>query len=64
METLVGHNHIRTIISNLSRNKNLLNTGKDVLPYSQWMDKIQELIDDMKTHLEIEDSNSYKDIAK
>lgn len=57
MKTLVGLNHIKTIISNLERNKNLLNTGKDVLPYSLWQDKLDDLIQNMKEHLEIEANN-------
>jgi hypothetical protein len=47
---LVGVGHIKAILGNLEKCKNLLNSGKDVLPYSRWQDDIDELIEKINSH--------------
>ena len=48
---IVGINHLKQITLILTKASNLLNSGKDVLPYAKWKDTLSELKDEIEDHI-------------
>lgn len=51
---IVGMNHLREAMALITRASNLLNQGRDVLPYCIWQDMLKEVKDEMEEYIEIE----------
>lgn len=51
---IVGINHLKEVMTLIVRASNLLNQGKDVLPYSIWQDMLKEIKDEIEEYIELE----------
>lgn len=60
---IVGMRHVQEVINLITRSRNLLNTGKDILPYCLWQDRLDSLIEEItdyiseETHFDLEREN-------
>lgn len=54
---IVGVHHLKEAMGLITRASNLLNQGKDVLPYSVWKDQLKEIKEKMEDYLQLEDSS-------
>lgn len=52
---IVGINHLKEVTLLLMRARNLLNHGKDVIPFAKWQDSLLEIKDEIEDHI-IEDA--------
>lgn len=52
---IVGVHHLKEAMALITRASNLLNQGKDVLPYCLWQDMLKEIKTQIEDHLEIDD---------
>jgi len=48
---IVGINHLKEVSRLLARTYNLLNEGKDILPYAKWQDLISSIKDEVNEHI-------------
>lgn len=50
-EEVVALKHLETVRSNLVRCKNLLNDGKDVYPFYEWIDGMNNIIQNIEEYI-------------
>lgn len=47
-DNVVAPNHLKTVKSLLEKCLNLLNEGRDILPYQFWRDRIEKNLEEIK----------------
>ena len=48
---IVGINHLKEVTVLLLRARNLLNQGKDVLPFNKWQDSLTKIREEIEEHI-------------
>lgn len=49
---VIGKNHLLKVSDLLKKCVNLLNEGRDILPYSKWKDALEQINDEISEELE------------
>lgn len=49
---VIGRNHLLKVSDLLKKSVNLLNEGRDILPYSKWKDALEQINDEISEELE------------
>lgn len=57
-DSVIPVNHLSNVETFLKKSLNLLNHGRDILPYQIWRDKIEEILAEINDIKELDEENN------